>query len=165
MTNPNFPSQLNIINRLTISAMLWLNGIAHIVIGLALAVSVLMFTWLFFVDMSLALNTNNLVHGFLRSLGTLMLLWTISALIVAEIRYLEGGKLGVDTFIEVALVVVLRKVITLPVLEVTPSMQEVLLWIGGALILGVLFLIVSYAQGSKALPGKSDTNSCLPLRD
>ncbi|MFM2408714.1 MAG: hypothetical protein RL358_1456 [Pseudomonadota bacterium] len=146
MEHSNFPRQLNIINRVTITAMLWLNGIAHIIIGLALGVSVLMFTWLFFVDMSLALKANNLVHGFLQSLGTLMLLWTISALIVAEIRYLEGGKLGVDTFIEVALVVVLRKVITLPVLEVTPSMQEIMLWVGCALMLGALLLVIRFAQ-------------------
>ncbi|MBW8078214.1 MAG: hypothetical protein GJU76_09105, partial [Gallionella sp.] len=122
------------------------NGIAHIIIGLALAVSVLMFTWLFFIDMGQAINANNLVHGFLRSLGTLMLLWTVSALIVAEIRYLEGGKLGVDTFVEVALVVVLRKVITLPVLEIAPPMQEVLLWEGGALLLGILYLVIRWAQ-------------------
>lgn len=146
MNNGNFPKQLHVINRLTITAMLWLNGIAHIIIGLALAVSVLMFTWLFFIDMGQAINANNLVHGFLRSLGTLMLLWTVSALIVAEIRYLEGGKLGVDTFIEVALVVVLRKVITLPVLEIAPPMQEVLLWEGGALVLGVLYLVIRWAQ-------------------
>jgi uncharacterized membrane protein (DUF373 family) len=145
-SNGNFPRQLHAINRLTISAMLWLNGIAHIIIGLALAVSVLMFTWLFFTDMQQAINANNLVHGFLRSLGTLMLLWTVSALIVAEIRYLEGGKLGVDTFIEVALVVVLRKVITLPVLEIAPPMQEVLLWETGALVLGVLYLVIRWAQ-------------------
>ena len=146
MSNENFPKQLHVINRLTITAMLWLNGIAHIIIGLALAVSVLMFTWLFFIDMGQAINANNLVHGFLRSLGTLMLLWTVSALIVAEIRYLEGGKLGVDTFVEVALVVVLRKVITLPVLEIAPPMQEVLLWEGGALLLGILYLVIRWAQ-------------------
>jgi hypothetical protein len=146
MSENNFPKQLHVINRVTISAMLWLNGIAHIIIGLALAVSVLMFTWLFFMDMQQAINANNLVHGFLRSLGTLMLLWTVSALIVAEIRYLEGGKLGVDTFVEVALVVVLRKVITLPVLEIAPPMQEVLLWESGALVLGILYLVIRWAQ-------------------
>lgn len=141
----NFPKQLKAINRFTISAMLWLNGAAHIVIGLALAISVLMFTWLFFADMYRAINMSNLVHGFLHALGALMLLWTVSALITAEIRYLEGNKLEIDTFVEVALVVVLRKVITLPVME-EPSMQEVLLWEGGALILGVLYLTVRWAQ-------------------
>lgn len=141
----NFPGRLRIVNSLTISAMRWLNGAAHIVIGLALAISVVMFTWLFFADMHKAIDTNNLVHGFLHALGTLMLLWTVSALITAEIRYLEGSKLEVDTFVEVALVVVLRKVITLPVVE-NPSMQEVLIWEGGALILGILYLVVRWAQ-------------------
>jgi hypothetical protein len=158
-SNGNFPRQLHAINRLTISAMLWLNGIAHIIIGLALAVSVLMFTWLFFMDMQQAINANNLVHGFLRSLGTLMLLWTVSALIVAEIRYLEGGKLGVDTFIEVALVVVLRKVITLPVLEIAPPMQEVLLWETGALVLGVLYLVIRWAQRHRYDVDRADSSS------
>lgn len=158
-SNGNFPKQLHAINRLTISAMLWLNGIAHIIIGLALAVSVLMFTWLFFMDMQQAINANNLVHGFLRSLGTLMLLWTVSALIVAEIRYLEGGKLGVDTFIEVALVVVLRKVITLPVLEIAPPMQEVLLWETGALVLGVLYLVIRWAQRHRYDVDRADSLS------
>jgi len=41
---------------------------------------------------------------------------------------------------------VLRKVITLPVLEVAPPMQEVLMWEGGALVLGVLYLVVRWAQ-------------------
>lgn len=146
MSDQNFPQQLHAINRVTISAMLWLNGVAHIIIGLALALSVLMFTWLFFVDLREAVEVNNLVHGFLHSLGTLMLLWTVSSLITAEIRYLEGGKLEVDTFVVVALVGMLRKVITLPVLEKTPPMTEVVLWEGGALLLGALYLLVRWAQ-------------------
>ena len=146
MSDQNFPQQLHAINRVTISAMLWLNGVAHIIIGLALALSVLMFTWLFFVDLREAVEANNLVHGFLHSLGTLMLLWTVSSLITAEIRYLEGGKLEVDTFVVVALVGMLRKVITLPVLEKAPPMTEVVLWEGGALLLGALYLLVRWAQ-------------------
>jgi len=152
----NFPGRLKVINRFTISAMRWLNGAAHIVIGLALAISVVMFTWLFFADMHKAIDTNNLVHGFLHALGTLMLLWTVSALITAEIRYLEGSKLEVDTFVEVALVVVLRKVITLPVVE-DPSSQEVLLWEGGALLLGFLYLVVRWAQRREYDSGGNDS--------
>jgi len=152
----SFPVRLKAINRFTISAMLWLNGAAHIVIGLALAISVVMFTWLFFADMHRAIETSNLVHGFLHALGALMLLWTVSALITAEIRYLEGNKLEIDTFVEVALVVVLRKVITLPVME-EPSMQEVLLWEGGALILGVLYLVVRWAQRLGNDPAVNDS--------
>lgn len=158
MEHSNFPGRLKVINRFTISAMRWLNGTAHIVIGLALAISVLMFTWLFFLDMHKAIDTHNLVHGFLHALGTLMLLWTVSALITAEIRYLEGNKLEIDTFVEVALVVVLRKVITLPVVE-DPSLQEVLLWEGGALLLGILYLVVRWAQRRENDPRDNDSSN------
>lgn len=146
MPQEHFPEELGSINRYTIKAMLWLNGIAHIIIGLALAISVLMFTWLFLQDVKMAANTNNLIHGFLHALGTLMLLWTISALITAEIRYLQGSKLEVDTFIEVAMVVMVRKLIVLPVQDTTPSLQDVMIWVGAALMLGVMFLLVRWAQ-------------------
>ena len=147
MAQDHFPAELSTINRVTVQAMLWLNGIAHIIIGLALAMSVLMFTWVFFQDVHEAATAHNLVHGFLHALGTLMLLWTISALITAEIRYLQGSKLEVDTFIEVAMVVMVRKLIVLPVQDASPSIEEVMMWVGGALMLGVMFFVVRWSQG------------------
>lgn len=146
MTQDHFPQELNIINRVAVRAMLWLNGIAHIIIGLALAISVLMFTWVFFQDVLEAATAHNLVRGFLHALGTLMLLWTVSALITAEIRYLQGSKLEVDTFVEVAMVVMVRKLIVLPVQDSSPSTEEVMTWVGGALLLGVMFLVVRWSQ-------------------
>ncbi|MPS48665.1 phosphate-starvation-inducible PsiE family protein [Methylobacillus sp.] len=146
MAQNHFPREFNTINRYTIRAMLWLNGFAHITIGLALAVSVAMFTWLFFLDVRIAFAANNLVHGFLNALGTLMLLWSISALISAEIRYLMGAKLEVETFIEVAMVLVLRKLIIMPVQEVTPDPMEVVLWVGAGLMLGLTFVLVRWGQ-------------------
>jgi uncharacterized membrane protein (DUF373 family) len=163
MPQENFPQELNAINRFTVKAMIWLNGIAHIIIGLALAVSVLMFTWLFWQDVQLAASTHNLVHGFLHALGTLMLLWVISALITAEIRYLRGSKLEVETFIEVALVVMVRKLIVLPVQDATPTVVDLMMWVGGALMLALTFLIVRFAQniGNAPLP-RDGRNSELP---
>jgi uncharacterized membrane protein (DUF373 family) len=146
MSQQYFPEELNIINRVAIKAMLWLNGIAHIIIGLALATSVLMFTWLFWQDVRDAASTHNLVHGFLHALGTLMLLWTISALITAEIRYLQGNKLEVETFIEVAMVVMVRKIIVLPVQDSTPTLTDLAMWVGAAFVLGAMFLLVRWAQ-------------------
>ncbi|GBG15767.1 uncharacterized protein NMK_3379 [Novimethylophilus kurashikiensis] len=146
MNQDHFPEELNVINRFAIQAMLWLNGIAHLIIGLALAVSVLMFTWVFFQDVHEAATAHNLVHGFLHALGTLMLLWTISALITAEIRYLRGSKLEIDTFVEVAMVVMVRKLIVLPVQDSSPSWEEVMMWVGGALLLGLMFLVVRWSQ-------------------
>jgi hypothetical protein len=51
----------------------------------------------------------------------------------------------VDTFVEVAIVVLVRKLITMPVQSTLPSPQDFLLWVGAAVLLGVMYLIVRYA--------------------
>ncbi len=131
-----------------IRALRWLNGFAHIIIGMSLAIAVLMFTWLFFSEVKEAVYAHNLVHGFLHALGTLMLLWSISALISAEIRYLQSGKLELETFVEVAMVVVLRKIIVMPVQEITPTTEELVMWVGASLVLGILFVLVRWGSAS-----------------
>jgi len=146
MTQDQLPPEFAPLNRIAIRAMLWLNGFAHIVIGLALATSVIMFTWLFFNDVKEAAYAHNLVHGFLHALGTLMLLWSISALISAEIRYLNGSKLLVETFVEVVLVLFLRKLIVMPVQDASPTMQEVGMWVGGAFVLGLIYIMIMWGQ-------------------
>ncbi|MES2546596.1 MAG: phosphate-starvation-inducible PsiE family protein [Pseudomonadota bacterium] len=148
MTQDQLPREFEPLNRIAIKAMLWLNGFAHIIIGLALAISVVMFTWLFFKDVQDAANNHNLVHGFLHALGTLMLLWSISALISAEIRYLLGSKLLVETFIEVVLVLFLRKLIVMPVQDASPSFEEVSIWVGGAFVMGLIYVMVRFADKS-----------------
>lgn len=146
MAQKFIPKEFSTINALTIRAMMWLNGLAHIIIGLSLAIAVLMFTWLFFQDVKEAASAHNLVHGFLHALGTLMLLWSISALITAEIRYLQIGKLEVETFIEVAMVVVLRKLIVMPVQDASPTFEDLMMWVGSSLMLGVMFVLVRWGQ-------------------
>jgi uncharacterized membrane protein (DUF373 family) len=74
-----------------------------------------------------------------------MLLWTVSALITAEIRYMRGHALTLDTFVEVAIVVILRKLITMPVQSTLPNPNEFILWVGSAVLLGIMYLIVRYA--------------------
>lgn len=142
MIQNELPSEFKGINRFAIKAMLYLNGFAHIIIGLALATSIIMFTWLFFAEINVAAHANNLIHGFIHALGTLMLLWSISALISAEMRYLNGSKLEVETFIEVVMVLFLRKLIVLPVQDATPRFEEVSIWVGGAFLMGVLYILV-----------------------
>lgn len=146
MTQDQLPEEFAPLNRIAVKAMLWLNGIAHIVIGLALATSVIMFTWLFFKDVQQAAYAHNLVHGFLHALGTLMLLWSISALISAEIRYLNGSKLLVETFVEVVLVLFLRKLIVMPVQDASPTLEEISMWVGGAFVLGLIFIMIRWGQ-------------------
>jgi len=140
------PEGLRPFNNAVLDAMSWLNGVAHLVLGLALGAAVLLFTWLFIQDIMTALGADNLAQGFLHGLGTLMLLWTVSALITAEIRYMRGHQLTVDTFVEVAIVVLVRKLITMPVQSTLPSPQEFLLWVSAALLLGLMYLVVRYAQ-------------------
>lgn len=146
MLKPQIPRELHGINRFAVRAMIWLNGFAHIIIGLALAIAVLMFTWLFFQDVRQAAGAHNLVHGFLHALGTLMLLWSVSALITAEIRYLLGSQLEVEAFIEVAMIVVLRKLIVMPVEDATPLPTDVALWVGAALMLGIMYVLVRWSD-------------------
>ncbi len=146
MSQEQLPKNFARINNFAIKAMQWLNGFAHIIIGLALATSVIMFTWLFFKDVFAAANAHNLVHGFLHALGTLMLLWSISALISAEIRYLQGSKLQVETFVEVVLVLFLRKLIVMPVQDASPTTEEITVWVGGAFVLGLVYVLVRWAQ-------------------
>jgi uncharacterized membrane protein (DUF373 family) len=146
MLKVDIPQELHALNRFAVRAMTWLNGFAHLVIGLALAIAVLMFTWLFYQDVVKAASAHNLVHGFLRALGTLMLLWSISALITAEIRYLLGSELEVDAFVEVAMIVVLRKLIVMPVEEAMPKPGDVAIWVGAALMLGILYVLVRWSQ-------------------
>lgn len=140
------PEGLRPFNDFVLDVMSWLNGLAHLVLGLALGASVLLFTWLFIADIWEALGTDNLAQGFLHGLGTLMLLWTVSALITAEVRYMRGRKLTVDTFVEVAIVVLVRKLITMPVQSTLPSPQDFIIWVAAAVLLGVMYLVVRYAQ-------------------
>ncbi|MDP1657946.1 MAG: phosphate-starvation-inducible PsiE family protein [Methylotenera sp.] len=146
MSQDQLPEEFAPLNRIAVKAMLWLNGFAHIVIGLALATSVIMFTWLFFLDVQKAAYAHNLVHGFLHALGTLMLLWSVSALISAEIRYLNGSKLVVETFIEVVLVLFLRKLIVMPVQDASPTFSEIGMWVGGSFMMGLLYVMIRWAQ-------------------
>jgi hypothetical protein len=139
------PKPLQRVNGLVLDAMAWINGLAHFVLGLALAASIILFTWLFFKDVVAGFSHENMAQGFLHGLGTLMLLWTVSALITAEMRYMKGHKLQVDTFVEVAIVVLLRKLITMPVQSTLPSPQEFLLWVASAVALGLMYLLVRYA--------------------
>lgn len=99
-----------------------------------------------FIDVKEAAYAHNLVHGFLRALGTLMLLWSVSALISAEIRYLQGSKLQVETFVEVVLVLFLRKLIVMPVQDTIPSIEEVTMWVGSAFVLGLIYVLIRWSQ-------------------
>ncbi len=142
---PKFPPQLSSTRELTTSLIWWANSLTHIVITIALTVSILVLIWLFIAEVYQSITSGNLAHGFLHALGTLMILWVVSSLILAEARYLEGYPVPVALFVEVALVIILRRIITFPVQEVTPTPAELGAWVGSALALGAAYFLVARA--------------------
>jgi uncharacterized membrane protein (DUF373 family) len=154
MPQTQTPQKLEPINKLVVSSMLWLNGLAHIAIGIALATSVAMFTWLFFIDVRNVIYNIDLLQGFSYALGTLMLLWTISALIASEIRYLMGGRLLFETFIEVALVLVLRKIIIMTTTPAPPTVEETGIWAGSAFVLCLIYILMRWANNNTERKGQ-----------
>ncbi len=95
------------------------NRLLHVALAVALVIASGLVIWEFSVEVSSAVLHNHLVKGFLQSLGTLFLVWTLSSLISAEISYLHDGIFQVRIFIEVAIITLLRQIITKPVLIAT----------------------------------------------
>jgi len=151
---PQYPQKLKQVNEICTSLIQWINGLAHVAITLALSVSVLMFIGLFIQDAFLSFMGKSFAHGFIHALGTLMVLWIVSSLILAEARYLQGEPAGVDIFVEVALVVILRKIIVFPVQEIMPPPMEIASWVGAALALGIVYFLVLRAR-ALAIPEKN----------
>ena len=53
----DLPPALRRVNAAVLQGMAWINGFAHLVLGVALAASVLLFTWLFIHDVCRASAT------------------------------------------------------------------------------------------------------------
>ncbi len=130
----------------TTKLLTWTNRLTHIVISLALVSATILLAALFFNDIYLAIKSHSLIKGFLHALGILLLLWTMVELINTELDHLQGGTIDVAIFIEVALVVVVREIIMLPVSEIHPSWIELSMWAGAATLLGLTYYLVRSGQ-------------------
>ncbi len=141
----------------------WTSDFAHIVISLALVAATLIIAVYFFHEVYAAIKFHSLIKGFLHALGILLLLWTMVELISTEIRYLQGEGIDVAVFIEVALVVVVREIIMLPVEEEQLEWVDIGMWTGGAALLGLTYLLVRIGQRwlqYKGQPTGEVTKSC-----
>ena len=87
----------------------------------------------------------DLFTGFIQALATLLLLWTILELMQTEIGFLQGRPIDVVVFVQVALVVVVREIILLPVEVNHPTLQDVGKWAVTAALLGLTCLLLKYA--------------------
>lgn len=91
------------------------NRLLHVFIALALLVASLLLIWQFVSDVVITLRSGAVAQGFLQALGNLFILWVLSSLISAEVRYMRSGHFSVLVFIEAALITLLRQLIIIPV--------------------------------------------------
>lgn len=125
---------------LVVAALRSFNGFLHIMLAIALVAASIMVVWEFVREAWVAIQGNNLSVGFLHALGTLFLLWTLSALITAEIGYIRTSRFQLRVFIEVAMITLLRQLIVRPVQQVAGD--TAMDWTGwtqfGLVLLGIL---------------------------
>ena len=130
----------------TSKALQYTSDLAHVVISLALVAATLLIVVYFFHEVYDAFKDHSLIKGFLHALGILLLLWTMVELINTETRFLRGAGVDVAVFVEVALIVVVREIIMLPVQEIKPGWIEIGMWVGAATLLGLTYLLVRLGQ-------------------
>ena len=130
----------------TIKVLQYTGSLAHVVISLALVAATLLIVVFFFHEIYNAVKIHTLIKGFLHALGILLLLWTMVELINTEINFLRGAGVDVAVFVEVALVVVVREIIMIPVSETKPVWTDVGMWTGAATLLGLTYLLVRFGQ-------------------
>ncbi len=85
--------------------------------------------------------------GLAAALGSLLVLWLMIELLDAEIDRLQGGEFKFNLFVGVALVAFIRKVLVATLAH--ESLQTELLYLGGILILGFIFWLVTKAETRK----------------
>jgi len=91
------------------------NRLLHVFMALALLTASILLIWQFVADVGQTLRSGQAAHGFLQALGNLFILWVLSSLISAEVRYMRSGRFSVVVFIEAALITLLRQLIIIPV--------------------------------------------------
>ena len=91
------------------------NKLLHVFMALALLVACVLLIWQFVAEVIQTLRSEQLAQGFLQALGNLFILWVLSSLISAEVRYMHSGQFSVLVFIEASLITLLRQLIIIPV--------------------------------------------------
>ena len=118
------------------------NRLLHAFIAIALLVASILLIWQFTSDVFTAIASGNIGNGFLRSLGNLFILWVLSSLISAEVRYMRTRHFTVVVFIEAALITLLRQLIIIPV-ESSGHLEQ-WAWTYGLVIAAVLVVGITY---------------------
>ena len=139
-------------NQILITILEKSSYLTHLIISIALMIATVLISLYFFQQLYQAVASHTLIDGFLHALGILLLLWTISELIVTEIRFLRGEDVNFAVFVEVALVVMVREIIMLPIENKHPAPTEVGIWVGAATLLGLTYLFIRLGQRDNKPP-------------
>jgi uncharacterized membrane protein (DUF373 family) len=158
-------SRVGPLDAIVVASLRLFNSFIHTMLAIALAAASVMVVWDFIVDVIDEIHNNPLGVGFLRALGTLFLLWTMSALI-AEIDYIRTGRFHLRVFIEVAMITLLRELIIRPMqLAVGDTSMD---WTGmaqfglllcGLLTIGIVHRLVGQAGDASARDNRAGNKS------
>ncbi len=86
--------------------------------------------------------------GILGALGTLLIIWVMIELMDNEIRQLKGGKFRIQIFLGVVLIALLREILISSLSHESLELQALIL--GGILVLGLVYWLVSMAEKRQA---------------
>ena len=118
------------------------NRLLHVFMALALLIASVLLIWQFLADVIHTLRSGQLAQGFLQALGNLFILWVLSSLIAAEVRYMQSGRFSVLVFIEAALITLLRQLIIIPV--ESAGHLEAAAWTYGLITAAVMAVGLTY---------------------
>ncbi len=131
------------------------NRVLHIFIALALLAASVLVVVQFVLQVWETLQSGAYAQGFLTALGNLFVLWILSSLISAEVRWLKTGIFDVLVFVEVVLITLLRQLVILPV-ETGGNLKE-WAWAYGLITLAILAVgIVYYLMRREPPPPMDD---------
>ncbi|MGA8009886.1 MAG: phosphate-starvation-inducible PsiE family protein [Thiomonas sp.] len=134
------------------SVMEQANKLLHVFMAVVLLVASLLLIWQFGRDVIQTVRSGAVAQGFLHALGNLFILWVLSSLISAEIRYMRTGNFSVLVFIEAALITLLRQLIIIPV-ESQGQLQS-WAWNYGLITAAVMAVGVTYFLVRRVTPGE-----------
>ncbi|MBP2646112.1 MAG: hypothetical protein H6Q75_1552 [Firmicutes bacterium] len=116
------------------------NWLLHVFFSLALVITVLMTLVVFAGDVFGAFTEGKLGTATIHALGSLLVLWTLSELLHSEVRSLNGERIQVTIFVEVAVAAFVRKLLVIS--SEGASLADGSLYLISLIVLGVLYWIL-----------------------
>lgn len=118
----------------------------NLVLVFSLIIITLGVVGLFFYDI-VKLFHDNLSHGIITALGSLLILWVLIELMNTEIAHLKGGRFNISVFIGVALVAFIRDLMVATLKHEKLELAYYL--IAAIMILGIVYWLVVRAEMNK----------------